>query len=169
MKLDYGVGFHCHHDRLIEIIEGLQTRCQVIRQDKPAEEQSERLRLILIIPDEELPLGMQPLVAAARDVWVKVQALVQALDDEYRAKRQPLDVEYRVKGRAPDARYWRKSSSLYAGYWAQHRVVNAEYLAKYKLLAAALMVHAEEMKVLHARLCPSCPWVGKTIFPGEGV
>jgi len=171
MTQEFGIGFHCHHEVLVEVIEGLTERETYIKTAKPEAERALRLRLIAIIPDERLPLELQSLVSAARAAWAKCKPL----DDDYEAKRKPLDDDYwakcklladdyRAKRKLLDDDYEAKCKLLADDYWAKCKALYEDYEAKRKALAKAVERHMPELVALHAELCPDCPWDGRTIF-----
>mgnify|MGYP001609989862 CR=1 FL=1 len=182
MREQFGVGIHCHHNVLVEVIEGLTERETYIRESKPAREQGLRLRLIAIFPDERLPLELQPLVAAARDAWAKrkpledgyeakvkpfeddYEAKVKLLDDDYEAKRKPLDDDYRAKRKPLEDAYRAKRKALADAYEAKRKALDEDYRAKCKALDEAMARFMPQLVALHAELCPDCPWDGHTIF-----
>ena len=95
-QLEYGVGFHCHHDKLVEVIEGLSERIAYIKDYKPRKEQELRLRLIRIVPDRLLPKDVRVAVRAVRVPWAQLKPLY----DAYWAKRKPLDDAYWAERKA---------------------------------------------------------------------
>ena len=50
-----GFAFHCHHNQLIECIYDFNKRVEYIKENKPPEEQSLRLRLFQLIPSDRIP------------------------------------------------------------------------------------------------------------------
>src|SRR3990167_2048725 len=57
-----GFSIHCHHDILVEWCYDYEERVEVIKKDKPKNEQEIRLRLFKILPEEavkEIPKARQ--------------------------------------------------------------------------------------------------------------
>ena len=147
---EFGVGLHCHHDVLCEVIAGLSERVAFIDAEKSVDEVPLRKRLIQIVPDEQLPAAMRPLVRAAREAWVKFT---------------PLDQEYQARSKALDDEYWAKRKPLDEDYRAKVKLLDEDYRAKVKLLQGTMRRHMPALVALHGEFCPGCPWDGHTIFP----
>ena len=54
-KIIKGLAFHCHHDILCEYVYDYEERVQFIKTRKLKSEQSLRLRLFKMIPDDRIP------------------------------------------------------------------------------------------------------------------
>ena len=50
-----GFAFHSYHDILIEYVTDYDKRVEIIKRNKPPEEQALRLRLFRLIPEDRLP------------------------------------------------------------------------------------------------------------------
>lgn len=147
---EFGIGLHCHHDTLVEVVAGYTERSAYIEDQKPPAERPLRKRLFAMIPDELLPGALQPLVAAARASRVNLQPL----DTDYQAKRKAMDADYQATWKA-----------LYDDYQANLQAMDDDYKANLQAMDAAMERHMPELIALHDRLCPNCPWDGRTIFP----
>ena len=129
--------WHIHHDVLTEpLTEPLQNRLDYIRATKPQSEVETRLRLIAPVT-VELP-------AALDKAWV-ASVTARAAYDKALAARD-------------------KAWAAYDTAWVAYDKARAAYV---KARADA----APELERLHALDCPAalagtCPWDGKTIFPG---
>ncbi len=140
MRRDFGLAFHVHHaDNLVELCYSLSERRREIKTNKPLVEQSQRLRLLALIPDRRLPKDAQKLVVDLR----RIHAKCKLLDEDYHAKRKPLAEDFEAK----------------------RKLLGKDYDAKRKPLESALVTHRLELEALHTELCPNCPWDGHTIFP----
>ena len=134
MTIKRGLAFHCHHDSLVEYVHNYDERVKFIKTSKPKKEQSLRLRLFQLIPDEKVP-GKDSLEWEAYDkAWV-------AYD----------------KARAAYNKAWEACEKTWEAYIEASATWNkakAAYIEKYR----------REIEELHKELCPDCTWNGKSIF-----
>lgn len=102
-RLNVGLAFHVHHDVLIEWCYDLQGRIAGIKAAKPVAEQPTRLRLIAIVPNDQLPDTPQkePMIrarAAYDEAWAAHDE-ARAAHDEARAAYDKARTAY-AKARA---------------------------------------------------------------------
>ena len=150
------LAFHVHHDMLFEsLTEEYEVRLRYIREEKPENERSLRERLFKVIPGKELPTDLKKLCAKGERLWTKGQKLYaegRKLYDEGNklyAEGKKLCDEGR-KLWAEGQKLWTKGKKLYD--------------EGQKLWDEGKKLYAKEMQDLHIKLCPDCPWNGKTIF-----
>ena len=137
--------WHIHHKVLVEALtEPIENRIKFIKEHKPEHERELRLRLLKPVTGN-LPND----VIEARKALVKAR---KALDKAGEA----LDKAGTAYDKALEA--LDKAGEAYVKAWTAYVKASEAY-------NKALLEHREELKELHAKECPDCPWDGETIFP----
>ncbi len=181
-KRNEGIAFHVHHDVLAEYCSDYQNRVSYVKEAKPAEEVKLRLRLFKLIPLNKIPWSVVKADAERKKAdaerkkayaerekayaerkkayaeWKKAYAEWEKADAEREkayAEWEKADAE-REKADAE----WEKADAEWEKAYAERKKADAEWK---KAIEAAM----PDFIKLHARLCPACPWDGKTIFPKE--
>jgi len=151
-----GIGLHCHHDVLVEVVWDYDKRVQFIQENKLEGEIPLRLRLFQLIPEDRLPAELVAAMAEGKRLWAEGKRLWAEGDRLWAEGNRISD-----KGN----RFWVESNRL----WAEGNRLMAEgkrLMAEGKRLwAEGIAAHMPELLALHAELCPDCPWDGETIFP----
>ncbi len=157
-----GVAFHCHHGTLVEFCYDYDERVKFIKENKFKEEQTLRLRLFKLIPEDRMPQD-------GREVYLKkveayseaMEALtkVRVLEDKiwgnlYKAHDKDFDTRHKVHRKALLSLDPFKVSG-------DCRKAQADY---YKAEDDYLTTNLQVLEDLHKELCPNCPWDGKTIL-----
>ena len=137
-----GLALHVHHNIPWEWLWDYKERVAVIKRDKPYSEQGLRLRLLKIIPLEQLPEELLEAATEREKAW---------------AKWEKADMKYnKVEKKWENAgEEWGEEWEKERGRWEKAEVVFYTVLKKYN----------PEIEALHKELCPNCPWDGQTIFP----
>ena len=139
-----GLAFHPHHDTLVEYCYNFVGRVEYIKKTKPLEEQGLRLRLFKMIPVERLPPELSSLCADIDRAYTELNSLYAEVD--------------RVNAELD--RVWDEHVRL----WAKRDKARAELDRVRANLDKAILANMPALTVLHAELCPDCPWNGKSIF-----
>ena len=64
-----GFAFHRHHSVLMEYVTDYDRRVEIIKKNKPPEEQALRLRLFRLIPEDRLPIKLVKAWDAYSKAW----------------------------------------------------------------------------------------------------
>ncbi len=155
MTIKRGLAFHCHHDILVEYVHDYDERVKFIKTSKPKKEQSLRLRLFQLIPDEKVLGKDSPQGEAyykAREAYYKVEEAYYKAWEAYYKARVAYNKARVVYNKAWEAYY--KVEEAYYKAWVAYDKATEAYLEKYQ----------GEIEKLHKELCPDCPWNGKSIF-----
>ena len=151
IKHTMGFAFHVHHDKLFEYCTNYQERVDYIKRAKPANEVELRLKLLKIIPSEFLPHRLDEAVKARNEaekahseVWEAYNKAAKAQDEARKVRNEALKVRIEAEN-------------------AYDKAVKARSEA-WEAYNEALEAHAVELTNLHSKLCPNCPWNGRTIF-----
>ena len=99
-----GFYFHCHHDELFEWVYDYDERVNYIKKYKPIKEQELRLRLLKMIPEDRIPVGL----VKAREAYGKA---VEAYGKEWKAYGKAGEAYYKARvayGKAWEAYDWEK-------------------------------------------------------------
>ena len=145
---------HLHHEVGCEpLIEPIENRISFILKNKDRAEQALRLRLMRVVRAETL---RRLLPDAEREKayaeWEKAYAEWKKAD----AEREKADAEWE-KAYAE----WEKANAEWKKADAEWEKANAEWKKAY---AEREKAYAEIFQLIHAHLCPGCPWNGRTIF-----
>ncbi len=160
-----GVAFHCHHDSLLEYVYDFDERVDYIKRYKPKGERELRLRLFKLIPNECLPgrgSGEWAAYDKARAACDKARAACDKARVAYDKARVARDKARAARDKARAA--CDKARVAYDKVWAAYGKV---WVAYDKVWVAYTSKYRGNLEGLHSKLCPGCPWDGKTIFTGK--
>ena len=168
-----GLAFHCHHTQLMEWVYDYEKRVRYIKTQKPVEEQETRLRLFQMIPESKLPHTKEwDAYKKAVNAYKKAVNAYKKADASYKkavnaydeaggaydeaggAYRKIEDAQEKAEGA------YKKAEATYIKAVDPYRKAEGTYEKALKAYCTSLPIEA-----LHERLCPDCPWDGKTIFP----
>ena len=94
MKQNKGLSVHCHHDILIEYCTDYRNRVEVIKENKPENEQEVRLRVFKLLSKEAIKSLPKKLVKAYANLdkayanWKKAYADRDKADADWKEKEQ---------------------------------------------------------------------------------
>ena len=167
-----GLAFHVHHDQLVEWCFDYDERVKYITSDKPASERELRLRLFRLIPLSQLPgkqsAGYKALTEAGQKCDEAVQKLTEAVQKRTEAV-QKLDEAGQKRAEAGqklvEAEQKYDEAVQKYGEAGQKRDEAGQKLTEAR--QKYNNKYLPSLKLLHLRLCPDCPWDGKTIFPNQ--
>ena len=146
-----GLAFHYHHDILVEFCYDYNVRVESIKQDKPADEQEIRLRLLLVIPEDKVPkTGWASFHEAVAD-YDKAWATYQNAGDNYEKAWTGIHT-------------WADYQKAQADYNQAEATYNKARADCDKAWADYQQVNKQALIELHNELCPDCPFSGSTIF-----
>ena len=143
-----GLASHVHHDKLFEYCHDYDERVRYIKESKPENEQKLRLKLFQLIPASQLP-GLD---STEWDAYVKAGDAYGKTWDAYGKARDACGKARDACGKTWDV--YLKAGDAYFKARDIYRKERDAYFKKY----------AKELEALHSKLCPDCPWDGKTIF-----
>ena len=132
-----GFALHVHHDVLIEGCYGYEERIEIIKTQKPPKERELRSKLFQIIPNRYIP-----------------KELVKAWDANKKA-RDAYEEAWDANEKARDAN---------EKAWDANKKARDAYKKARDAYETLLAKYMPTLEALHAKLCPDCPWNGKTIF-----
>jgi hypothetical protein len=157
-QTEISFAWHVHHNILLEpLTEPITNRIAYIKKEKPIEEQPLRLRLLKEIKGK-LPLT----VVKAWEAHVKAR---EAYDKAWEAYVKAWEAH--VKAREAHDKAWEaydKAWEAYVKALEAHVKANEAYVKAWEAYVKALEECKKEIKELHKKECPNCPWDGKTIF-----
>lgn len=135
--------WHVRHNVLVERCWSYKARANYIREVKPLEEQTLRLRLFKPVrgPLPEPIVRSRVVYEKAWNAYYEASVVCDKAKVEHSKETESLHLEETCE---------------------EKRAVYVEARDTYD---SVLEEHHAEMEALHREECPDCPWDGKTIFP----
>jgi len=167
-----GIAFHFHHDTLAESCSDYNGRVEDIKQFKPKAEQSLRLRVFRLIPNDRLPSKLktayeiydQAEKAYIRtwEIYDKAWEVYNKTEETYIRAREAYNKTEKAYNRAEKA-YNKAREACDKAREARDKAEKTHDQAE-KVHLRVLEAYMPQLEHLHKELCPDCPWNGQTIF-----
>jgi len=141
VKIKSGLGFHCHHDVLVEYVCDYDERVEFIKKHKSIEEQGLRLRLFRLIPHNRLPR--------------------KGLRAFYKAEKACDEAE---KASDEARKAFSEANEAWKAYYEAMKAYNEAVKTCNEAWKAYIKYNKDGLGKLHKELCSDCPWNGETIF-----
>jgi predicted ATPase with chaperone activity len=144
--------WHVHHDTLLEPSDNINERIDYIVNNKPKDEIETRIRLI-----HEIEGNVPESVAQAWDTYMNKSREYAAVFSEYNTAWY-------------ESRFIPERGKINDLMMDTFNFIMEKYdrVKKEFFMAQTLyydLIQTPEIKALHEKECPDCPWNGKTIFP----
>jgi hypothetical protein len=155
-KMKSGFAFHCHHDKLFECVWDFDKRVKYIKEWKRPEEVELRLRLFKMIPTEFMP-GKDSIEWKMFNQTRETYTQTWETFDQVRVRKTETHAQV-------EEDFIQAEEDLIQ---AEEDFIQAEedYIRAEKIYT---IKYDKEITELHNKLCPNCPWNGKTIFGKKG-
>ena len=164
IKRNSGLAFHLNHDALFGFCTDYQGRIEYIKREKPKDEIALRLKLFKLIPLKYLP-------KAYTQAWKTYLRMWKVWDGERETYVKAEETWSKIRKTCEQgSESWNKAKKT----WDEAVLAFLEACKPYTLADIAYLRASETcdkifITQLHKRLCPDCPWDGKTIWPKEKI
>jgi len=162
-----GLAFHCHHDVLFEYVYDYDERVKFIKGHKPEGEQELRREAY----DKARAAHDKAWAACGKagEAYGKARAAHDKAGEAYDKAGEAYDKARAAHDKAGAAHdkageAYDKAREAYDKARAAH---DKAWAACGKAGEAYGKANRKELETLHSKLCPDCPWDGKTIFGGN--
>ena len=153
-----GIAFHFHHDTLAEWCSDYNRRIGEIKQFKLKAEQSLRLRLFKLIPNDRLPSKLK----TAYEIYDQAEKAFIGAGEAYDRAWKAYDKAEKARERAGKAQ--ERAGKARERTWEACDKVWKDWEKAREDWEKTWETYMPLLKKLHEELCLDCPWDGHTIF-----